>query len=273
MQATLDVHDTNDAQASECIGIANDSVSVQSNDYKLLRDKTVYTTAECANDALKCIGKGTFIGIDMEYGKRKPPAMEPTGSSNERRLHQVVELYKAGPQGIKLAWNDIAIPVELVRILEEPTIIKCGVGIINDAKVLWEDFRCHCYTMLDLGLLVRICSPEDFAESTSNVSLRDCVQHVLQRNVLKEERKDYNWKEGLPADSNTPLYHSMVQYAAIDAEASYELYGPLVAMLYQKEEQLGREIPYDWFTFNYVDGRAYVPGMREEDLAITGRSN
>ncbi len=44
--------------------------------------------------------------------------------------------------------------------------------------------------------------------------------------------------------------------AALDAQASLQLYQPVSQMLQQQQYRLGRTLPEDWYTFNFINGVA-----------------
>ncbi|KAK6991747.1 hypothetical protein R3P38DRAFT_3200257 [Favolaschia claudopus] len=233
--------------------------------YPLNTPPVVVDSVDKANNILATILPGHFIGFDVECGERKVSAREMTcATSEERRGIQRAELEEAGLEGYVVPWDDagdadlkeeLAIPVQLKRILEDSAILKCGSGLLCDGKYVWEDLRLQPRALCDLGFMLRIGEPEKYAKLSGNVSLQDCAAECLGLYLDKTERNEHDWRHGLPSPTNES-YEDMLKYAALDARASYDLYDPIFARFVAKEGHLGRELPFDWFTFDFINGRA-----------------
>ncbi|KAK7019257.1 ribonuclease H-like domain-containing protein [Favolaschia claudopus] len=246
--------------------------------YSLNTPPVVVNDLDHANSVLATILPGCFIGFDVECGPRKISERESAcTTADARRKFQLAELEAAGPEGYVVPWDDTgvsiiqvatandvfildmkkirAVPFELKRILEDLTIFKCGCGVLCDGKYLWEDLRVQTRSFCDLGYMLRIGEPEKYAKLSGNVSLQDCVADCLYFYLDKTDRTEHNWGRGLPSPTEEH-YEDMLKYAALDARASYDLYDPIFAKFVAKELYLGHELPFDWFVFNFMNGKA-----------------
>ncbi|KAK7012342.1 ribonuclease H-like domain-containing protein [Favolaschia claudopus] len=246
--------------------------------YPLNTPPVVVNNVDHANTVLATILSGCFIGLDVECGVRKMSEKElACTTADGRRKVQLAELEAAGPEGYVVPWDDTglsiiqiatatdvfildmkkirAVPLELKRILEDLTIFKCGCGVQCDGRYIWEDLRLQTRSFCDLGFMLRIGEPEKYAKLSGNVSLQDSVADCLYFYLDKTDRTGHNWGHGLPSPTEDH-YEDMLKYAALDARASYDLYDPIFARFVAKELHLGSELPFDWFVFNFMNGKS-----------------
>ncbi|KAJ7017269.1 hypothetical protein C8F04DRAFT_1279756 [Mycena alexandri] len=136
-----------------------------------------------------------------------------------------------------------AYPSELRCILTFDTILKIGVGIVNDAQVIWEDLRTDANHLVDVGLMAKLWNIDKHQEEDfTPLNLGAAASEVLNITVDKVYQKDFDWK----GDLNSA--HRM--YAALNAAVSLRLYEKLRPALESKEMELGKAIPSQWFSFN-----------------------
>ncbi|KAK7018831.1 hypothetical protein R3P38DRAFT_3199936 [Favolaschia claudopus] len=111
-------------------------------------------------------------------------------------------------------------PAQLHRILVDPTIAKCGVGVEADAKVIWTDFGIE---MLRWSTWVdeQMCVPNKYRVKAGPVSLQQCVADMLHHDMSKDDRRT-KWELGLKGTSEAT--QRLVHYAALDAQAGREIY-------------------------------------------------
>ncbi|KAJ6489530.1 ribonuclease H-like domain-containing protein [Mycena vitilis] len=140
------------------------------------------------------------------------------------------------------------VPNELVRILQSRTIAKVGVGFLADGRVIWDGPRINVQNLVDVGLMAKLAKPEKYAEEDfAPLSLERCVKDVLGMQLDKALQQSA-WDEDLTA--------AQVTYAALDAQASLEVFHVLSAMVRKKGVALGiQEIPEDWYSFDCQAGK------------------
>lgn len=108
------------------------------------------------------------------------------------------------------------VPPALKRLLEEPSIVKCGVGINGDLHKLALDHGIHLRGLLDVNVECnRRVQPNGVAltEWTSFTLAEHCAR-LLHRSVAKPQSlRCSNWEV-------LPLTSEQQRYAALDAYAS-----------------------------------------------------
>ncbi|KAJ7271546.1 ribonuclease H-like domain-containing protein [Mycena rebaudengoi] len=143
-----------------------------------------------------------------------------------------------------------AFPTELKRILESERIAK---GVVNgkaDGKRFFEDFGISVHRLVDVGLMVKFSNPEKHsAFRGGELSLVTCVRSLFGTSLDKSEQLS-TW------DRKEDLTESQIKYAGLDAQASLEVFQEAAYLLREKELHMGRLIPDDWYTLNFVDGVA-----------------
>ncbi|KAK7054075.1 ribonuclease H-like domain-containing protein [Favolaschia claudopus] len=241
------------------------------------RTIVVINTEIVANVHLSRIGENSVIGFDIEATSKGSKSKKEGETSGEWSNKQTCLIQIACADGVlvldmtKIKGNVLmfhepilthftAMPNELKRIIESPNIVKCTVGAIGDTSRIWVDYHLQCRRFLDLGFMVRIGAPLLYAEGANdnpnaNISLQRCVADVLGFILNKTGRAEYEWKDGLPEEQKEPeRYREMLLYAALDAEASLELFEPIQAMVNAQKIALQRELPEYWYCLNYIDG-------------------
>ncbi|KAK7033319.1 ribonuclease H-like domain-containing protein [Favolaschia claudopus] len=143
-------------------------------------------------------------------------------------------------------------PDQLRRILVDPLIAKCGVGLDSDAKMIWYDFAIEAYRLIDLGWMIKIAFPIYYRNKAGCISLQHCVADVLHCFMNKEEQTT-TWDVGLAGNSSST--QSLVNYAALDAQAGHELYAILIRAIEVTSDQRQTFIPEDWYAYNFVGGQ------------------
>ncbi|KAJ7482515.1 ribonuclease H-like domain-containing protein [Mycena latifolia] len=185
------------------------------------------TSEEEADKALAAITEGA-VGLDIEFGKRilygdearvdQLPTISQTAKKNARQALQYLE---AGREGFSIKGENIglytiqiaqfnivwilnmnrikAYPKELRRILTSEHITKVGVGILNDAIVVWEDLRTDMQNLADVGHRAGLVAAKE----------------ILHVTIDKSFQKTVDWKAE-PTEA-----HKL--YAALDAAVSLRL--------------------------------------------------
>ncbi|KAG6869170.1 hypothetical protein C0993_012269 [Termitomyces sp. T159_Od127] len=114
-------------------------------------------------------------------------------------------------------------PMKLKNFLENPNIVKAGVGIQNDAKKLYKDWQVSTRNCVDLSLLARCVDNAQWkGKYNAPLGLARLVEAYESRVLPKGKITRSNWEGQLTS--------SQVDYAANDAHAGFVLYQRLSAM-------------------------------------------
>lgn len=113
-------------------------------------------------------------------------------------------------------------PERLREILEDPHIIKAGVGIMEDAKKLWRDHGVSLLGAVELSHLARSADSSRWAGGKSRelISLTRLLEAYRSRRLNKGKARMSNWE--------LPLTDQQINYAASDALAGYIVYQDLM---------------------------------------------
>ncbi len=160
-----------------------------------------------ANDLLSCLGTGP-MGLDLEWN-----------FSRTRGAHRTALLQICSPSLIliiHLSAMSHRIPPLLKNILQDPTIIKTGVAIKNDALKLQRDYAINTRNALELSNLVKLAQPAKWANVNHLISLRDLTRIYLGKRLKKDSVRVSDWER-------YPLEKEQIEYAASDTFASLEV--------------------------------------------------
>jgi hypothetical protein len=109
-----------------------------------------------------------------------------------------------------------ACPPFLKEILENPRILKIGVAILADARLLWQDFGVEMRGCLDLQSLAH-----KYNVTESGVSLSGLAHSVLGKRLGKHHHiRCSNWEA-------MHLTLQQIHYAALDAWAGFRIFQEL----------------------------------------------
>ena len=120
------------------------------------------------------------------------------------------------------------LPANLVAILEDPRVLKCGNKIGNDCLKLRRDFGVRARGLIDLGKLA--CHALPYGLRAWN--LADLVAEVAKAKLPKELRMS-DWEA-------TRLSSEQLQYAAADAYASRVVCATLLWRLQKASDERGQ---------------------------------
>ncbi|KAJ7495934.1 ribonuclease H-like domain-containing protein [Mycena galericulata] len=241
-------------------------------------------TEDAANSALRHIVDGV-IGFDTEFVKHSPTA-------EEKIIDETIAIVGGSRKSAVLAWHMIelrtnavfpyawdtmglcviqiargnavwvinlramrAYPKELKRILEDPAIIKVGVGLLSDVPVVWQDLRSEMSNLVDAGMMTRLWIPNEYRDGPfGSVSMAECSAKILGFSIDKALQV---------SDWAAPLTREQVKYAGTDAIVSLRLYEQLSLKLETRATIMGRDIPAGWYTF---DTRMGEPTRRKRNI-------
>jgi len=114
-------------------------------------------------------------------------------------------------------------PAKLQAFLENPDFVKAGVGIQNDVKKLYRDYRVSTRSCVDLSLLARSVDNEQWKGKFSNpLGLARLVEAYENSYLPKGKIVRSDWESMLSS--------AQQEYACNDAHAGYVIYNKLMAM-------------------------------------------
>ncbi|KAJ7715121.1 ribonuclease H-like domain-containing protein [Mycena metata] len=238
---------------------------------------TYITTEEQANDELANITEGV-VGFDTEFVKRELygdeaiiDAMSAMGASAKKTARTAIQYLESKAATFAIRWSHTglclvqiaqgdkvwvlnmnrvrAFPSELRRIIESPSILLAGAGILSDGCVIWEDLRCDAKSLVDVGLMTRLWRVDKHKEEPfGNLALEVAMREALGIEIDKTFQKTVDWKR----EPNK----AHILYAAIDAAASLRLYEELVLDMAEEAANPETTFSTDWYTFNCTIGEA-----------------
>ncbi|KAJ7274271.1 hypothetical protein B0H12DRAFT_1066399 [Mycena haematopus] len=189
-----------------------------------------------ANQHLQAILAGAVIGFDLEWVTLpNRPKLSRAGKKAKLRAEiRDASTFVVDWSQVEVCLAQIAthnsvyiinlrviqdLPAELIRICEDPGILKVSVGIYSDGQQMWDSFRVNILSAVSLGLAGKLAYPNDILPDkpyANEPALGTIVRHVLQYDLSKELQTS-------PWDS-VPLSDAQKEYAASDAHATFESY-------------------------------------------------
>lgn len=164
----------------------------------------VISDEEMLNQSIDLFKNEKILGFDTET---KPSFKR--GESNRIGLLQL----STADTAFLIRIKSVGLPSELIKILEDPTILKVGAAIRDDIKSLQKIKRFTPSGFIDLQSVVSEYGIE-------SLSVRKMAAIVLGKKVSKSQQLS-NWDA-------LSLTEAQQQYAAIDAWACREIYLKLI---------------------------------------------
>lgn len=165
------------------------------------------------HDLIESSSRGTAVGFDIEWrvSHQAGQAQRPTAliqicnSENKCYLFHIATMF--------------GFPTELRRLLETEHILKAGVGIKGDMSKLQIDFNVNAVGTADLSTIAN-----KLQNVKENWSLNGLTIKLLKKKLAKERKiRCGDWER-------YPLSKEQLEYAAIDAYASWRLYVELASL-------------------------------------------
>ncbi|KAJ7143165.1 hypothetical protein C8R43DRAFT_1130951 [Mycena crocata] len=241
------------------------------------------TDPEEADEALRHIDFG-HIGFDTEENQKKvdntedvqlvstavEPIIDADGVNWTTATLCIVQVAIPGYVYIFDVKRMQLIPQELRRIIGSSAIAKVGSGLINDGRVLHEEAGIAIMNLVEVGMMVKYADAERYGkEDAAGISLERCVKDVLGFKLDKSNRATFVWDGEEEADEKQRLFVD----AGLDAQASLEVYDRVRVSLRHKELSLGRLIPDDWYTYDFIGGKATRMDLNWEGKKIPWAAN
>ncbi|PPQ63518.1 hypothetical protein CVT24_004746 [Panaeolus cyanescens] len=195
-----------------------------------------------ANSVLSAsVFDGAVLGFDLEWrpnyikGKpENPVALIQLASDSAIFLLQISGMRE--------------FPLVLADILANPSIVKAGVAIQNDAIKLYNDCHVTMCNCVDLSLLARTVDNDRWqGKYSSPLGLGRLVESYEYLLLEKGRITRSNWEAS--------LIPAQIEYACNDAHAAF--------ILHQRFENMKSLLPAPpnpkWFSFNLISGRLCNP--------------
>ena len=146
---------------------------------------------------VKCAKTHKILGLDLEWvNNGKPSLMQlalPDGKCILVRLSMLKE-----------------IPSMLQQLLQQPDVIKLGVGIKQDCDKLLADYGVNVRSWVDIRHVV-----QPRRETLRSLGMASIAKTILYLNLDKDRKiRRSNWNEG---DCDGQLSQKQIEYAANDA--------------------------------------------------------
>ncbi|VDB96193.1 unnamed protein product [Peniophora sp. CBMAI 1063] len=150
-------------------------------------------------------------------------------------------------------------PARLLEILGNPHILKLGVGVLDDAKRLYQDYGVCSNNLIDLCHYARSTDPDFLARNGKRqVGLAEIVARYLYRALEKGPVRMSHWEDRLSFEQ--------AEYAANDAHSAVQAFHAMQARLnYQTIKSLNAtNFTYNWDSARPASAKkaASVPVMR-----------
>jgi ribonuclease D len=163
-------------------------------------DIVIVDNKEKLREAVKYLSKFSFLGFDTET---KPSFKK--GEINHVALLQL----SSGERAFLFRLNHQELPRKIISILSNPSILKAGIAIRDDVKVLQSNKKFTPAGFIEL-------QDEAKERGINCFSLKKLSGIVLGIRISKAQQLS-NWEAG-------ELTEAQLRYAATDAWISYKIY-------------------------------------------------
>lgn len=167
------------------------------------------------------------VGFDIEWTVTYQAGVPPRPISLFQMCFQDVSRCTGGLPSQTCALLHVAacgMTPSLVALLRQPSILKCGIGISNDALKVHRDFAVEIAGVLDLGEFARSRVGGGEVSGSLKWSLASLTERLLRRRLRKTQSlRCGDWEQ-------VPLTAEQLEYAATDAWASLAVYEELSKM-------------------------------------------
>lgn len=168
----------------------------------------IIDSEESFNVSLPLMQKATVLGFDTET----KPVFKKGQKRNKVALLQLSTVNDA----FLIKLNEIGLPNAIRDILANPKVLKVGVAIAEDARLLQQHNQFKANGFFELQTYVKEFGIENF-------SLKKLVAIVLNFQISKKQQIS-NWEK-------IPLTKAQELYAATDAWAGILIYNKLIESL------------------------------------------
>eukprot|EP01084_Bolivina_argentea_P262846 444668_1 len=170
---------------------------------KLINDTK--TCSKLINDFISTNPK--IIGLDCEWVRNHKVSLLQIANNNLIILIRLNQLK--------------SIPIELISLLRNVQIIKCGVGIKGDMKKLLSDYNIETFGCIELNNLYKQITSNN--NITENISLKNLYKLLMNKDMQYKHISitRSNWESQILSDKQC-------HYAADDALAGYQIFNKIM---------------------------------------------
>ncbi|PRP79199.1 hypothetical protein PROFUN_13079 [Planoprotostelium fungivorum] len=171
------------------------------------------------------------IGFDVEWKphtrlNRSPAALIQMSNERECFLFHIIR------------FRDDGLPPSLIQVLEDPNIIKAGVGILQDARMILTDYQVNVNSTVELS-----CVSQRYHETEGGTSLAYLSKSILNLTLDKKGARCSDWERH-------DLTSQQIDYAAADAWVAHEIF----SKLHRRAMKQNREpITVEDFSREFID--------------------
>ena len=164
----------------------------------------IIDSEESFNEALPLIQKAKLLGFDTET--------KPVFKKGQKRNKVALLQLSTEKDAFLIKLNEIGLPNAIRDILADPKVLKIGVAIAEDSRLLQSHNPFEAKGFFELQTYVKEFGIENF-------SLKKLVAIVLNFQISKKQQIS-NWEK-------IPLSHAQKLYAATDAWTGILIYNKL----------------------------------------------
>ncbi|KZS91589.1 ribonuclease H-like protein [Sistotremastrum niveocremeum HHB9708] len=192
-------------------------------------------------------GRRGVIGLDIEWkpmftkgAPLNPVALVQLADPEYVVIVQLSFMWRFDANGKKV----LNMPQELARIMDDAGVIKLGVGIGDDAKKLYRDYKTNSRSLVDLSTLAKLADPTQWAKynSRQTIGLARLTAKYLGVRLLKGKVTMSNWEAALS--------ETQIEYAANDAAVAHAIWLSLHNLMMSMPYMPGSEA----YLFDVIDG-------------------
>lgn len=180
---------------------------------RIVYSRTVFEVEKAANELLKFVetkkrdGGRAILGFDIEWR----PTFRKGAKTGKAAVMQICA--ERGHCHVMHVFHS-GFPQNLQALLGDPTSVKVGVGIANDAHKVFTDHNVSVEALEDLSCLAK----QKLGGEPKGWGLSSLTERLISRQIPKPSRiRLGNWEAA-------PLSKAQLEYAATDAYASWYLY-------------------------------------------------
>ncbi|KAG8249815.1 Exonuclease 3'-5' domain-containing protein 2 [Homalodisca vitripennis] len=201
----------------------------------------------------------------LKLNERKVIGLDCEWVSTKGKRHPVALLQLSAPDGFCSLFQLCllkSVPSELVKILEDKSILKVGVAVVTDARYLLVDYGVRCEGCLDLRHLAKQVGVEPRG-------LAKLAKDLFGTELDKDwQVRCSNWE----SETLTPI---QIQYAAQDARIAIDIFDRLNHMEICKKYGIWTRLFWDendyWYQ-SYNLWSAYI-GLNYKVRSVSSSNN
>jgi len=168
----------------------------------------IINTSKQLEDAMNSIETAPFVGFDSE----QKPIFKKGQSSHGISIIQLASKSKC----YLIQTKKIRNLKPLIKLLENPRIIKVGTGLKGDNEALFRQFKLKLKSTIDLENVFKKLSSKD------QIGAKKAALLILNQNLQKSKNMSRsNWE-------NKDLSEGQIKYASEDATVVYDVMNKII---------------------------------------------